>query len=277
MTEQLTTRLAVPPPQTALWEMFYRRWRRMVPPLRPGPEVCTRIRALIEANHGRALVLGATPELTALANETVAIDWSESALRHIWPGRAPGRVAVRADWLHLPCADRSFFVVVGDGSLNCLEYPAGYRNAFNALARVVRPGGRIVMRVFVSPERAEPLSAARAAALAGTVRAVGALKWRIAHVIAAEQGDPNVSTQSIAEAFNQCFPDRRALVCATGWSHEDLEEVDLLTHAPGRVSFPTASQLLQVVPPSLGRASLRVSGTYELAERCPLLVVDVAS
>lgn len=249
----------------------------MVPPLRPGPDVCAAMRSLVERCHDRVLVLGATPELMALAKQTVAVDWSASALEHMWPGHAPGRVAIRADWRHLPCAEGSFSAVLGDGSVNCLEYPAGYRRAFEALARVVRPGGRVVMRTFVSPDRAESLAAVRAAALAGTVQVIGALKWRIAHVIAAEQRDPNVSTQSIAEAFDLCFPDRRVLLRSTGWSHEDLYEVDALVHAPGRVSFPTATQLLEVVPASLGRASLSACGTYALAERCPLLVVDVAS
>src|SRR5262245_52516555 len=107
MTRLLTRLPAEPPMPTPQWEGFYSRWQRLVPPLRPNAEVCGRIRGLTADKGGRVLVLGATPELATVAESTVAVDWSESALAHIWPGRAPGREAIRADWLRLPCADQS--------------------------------------------------------------------------------------------------------------------------------------------------------------------------
>jgi SAM-dependent methyltransferase len=274
----LSTRLpAEAPLPTPQWADFHRRWQRLVPPLRPNAEVCGRVRRLTAAGGGRVLVLGATPELATVAESTVAIDWSASALAHIWPGRAPGREAIRADWLRLPCADQSFFAAIGDGSLNCLEFPSGYRRLFDALGRIVRPGGRIVIRVFVAPETGESMTEARGDAMAGNVRTVGALKWRMAHLVCAEQRDPNVAARSIADAFNRCFPDRAALSRATGWSDEDLEEMDGLADVRGGYSFPTSTQLLDVMPPSFGEVALRSSGTYELADRCPLLVAEVTS
>ena len=276
MTGQLTTGLTAEPPlQLPQWDGFYRRWQRLVPPLRPDAGVCARMRALIAPADGTVLVLGATPELTTVAASTVAIDWSPSSLAVIWPGHAPGRRAVRADWLQLPCADGVFIAALGDGSLNCLEYPAGYERLFRTLVRAVRPGGRIVLRVFVSPEPCESMAQTRVAATAGSIRTVGALKWRMAHLVAGEQRDPNVPAPSIVDAFNRCFPDRAALRRATGWSDDDLAEIDALAHVPGGFSFPSARQLADSLPAGLDRASLRESGIYELAERCPLLVVDV--
>ncbi|HLG54023.1 MAG TPA: class I SAM-dependent methyltransferase [Vicinamibacterales bacterium] len=275
---RLLTRLPVEsPPQTPQWEAFHRRWLRLVPPLRPNAEVCGRMRGLVADGYGRVLVLGATPELATIADSTVAVDWSASALAHIWPGRAPGREAIRADWLHLPCADQSFVAAIGDGSLNCLEFPSGYRRLFDTLARVVRPGGCIVIRAFVAPETGESMTRTRADAMAGGVQTVGALKWRMAHLVAAEQRDPNVTAPSIADAFNRCFPDRAALSRAAGWSRKDLEEIDGLVGVRGGYSFPTSTQLLDVVPASLGQLALRPSGTYELADRCPLLAAEVRS
>jgi SAM-dependent methyltransferase len=275
---RLPTRLqAESPPQTPQWEEFHHRWRRLVPPLRPNAEVCGRVRGLTADRGGPVLVLGATPELATVAESTVAVDWSASALAHIWPGRAPGREAIRADWLRLPFADLSFVAAIGDGSLNCLDFPAGYRRLFDTLARIVRPGGRIVIRAFVAPEAGESLTRARGDAMAGGVRTVGAMKWRMAHLVCAEQRDPNVAAPSIADAFNRCFPDRAALGRATGWSDEDLEEMDGLADVRGSYSFPTSTQLLDVMPPSFGEVALRSSGTYELADRCPLLVADVTS
>ena len=276
MTGQLTRVAAAPPGRAPQWDDFYRRWRRLTPPLTPGPGVCARMRALIAPANGPVLVLGATPELTAVAPSTVAVDWSASALALIWPGHAPGRRAVRADWLHLPCANGAFTAAVGDGSLNCLEYPAGYRRLFQTLARVVRPGGRLVLRVFVSPEPGDSMAQTRVAAMTGGIRTIGALKWRMAHLVAGEQRDPNVSAPAILDAFNRCFPDRGALRRATGWSDEDLADIDVLAHVPGGFSFPSVAQLHAILPVALGRTSLLGSGAYELAERCPLIVAEVA-
>jgi SAM-dependent methyltransferase len=277
MTGLLTTGLrAEHKLQSPQWDGFYRRWLRLVPPLRPDAGVCVRMRALIAPAAGPVLVLGATPELTAVAPSTVAIDWSAPSLAMIWPGHAPGRQAVRADWLHLPCSDGAFVAAAGDGSLNCLQYPDGYRRLFQTLTRAVRPGGRIVLRVFVSPDPRESMAQARFDAMAGSIRTIGALKWRMAHLVAGEHCDPNVPAPSIADAFDRCFPDRAALRRATGWSDEDLAEIDVLADVPGGFSFPNVAQLLETLPAGFGRASLLASGAYELADRCPLLVLDIA-
>jgi SAM-dependent methyltransferase len=222
-------------------------------------------------------VLGATPELTTVASCTVAIDRSASALNVIWPGHAVGRRAIRADWLQLPCADGAFVAAVGDGSLNCLEYPYAYEIFLQRLAHVVRPGGRIVLRVFISPEPCESIEDARAAVMSGSVRSIGALKWRMAHLVAGTHRDPNVSARSIAGAFSRCFSDRTVLRSVTGWSDEDFAEIDGLEHVPGGFSFPTAAQLLDAVPAGFGNVVLLESGAYELADRCPLLVLEIPS
>lgn len=258
------------------WAGFHHRWRGLQPPLKPDRDVCASLERLIASHRARVLLLGLTPELTELGHRTVAVDWSASALAFIWPGNSPTRRALRADWMDLPSVARAFSAAVGDGSLNCVEYPAGYRRVCRELARAVQPGGRIVIRMYLTPSQPEPLSAVRSLTLAGKVRSIHGLKWRLAHAISAERGDPNVAVVSILDAFNRLFPDRAALRDATGWTADDVTWIDAYDGLPDIFSFPTAVQALSAVSRELHRPRLIASGTYELADRCPLLVADVA-
>jgi hypothetical protein len=117
------------------WESFYRRWAVLEPPLRPHPCVRATVRALIASHNARVLLLGSTPEYADLGAHVVAVDHSDSALGCIWPGTTDRRFAVQGQWARLPCATHSMSAAIGDGSLNCLEYPSGYARLFGELAR----------------------------------------------------------------------------------------------------------------------------------------------
>jgi SAM-dependent methyltransferase len=256
------------------WEEFPKRLRRCTPPQVPPSGMGQLVERLIGRGSGATLLLGVTSELSAVSTSVVAIDWSASAIAFTWPGDADGRRAIRGDWRRLPFALSSFASVVGDGCLNCLEYPGEYRLLLDELARVTRPGGRMALRVFVTPADADSLWTTRTAALAGAVDSVSGLKWRLAASLRAEGAGANVPVRAIHEAFDDLFPDRRALARATGWRSDDIDTVDALRHVSGTYSFPTIEELLDVVPVTLV-PSFSSSGCYELAERCPMLVLDV--
>jgi SAM-dependent methyltransferase len=220
-------------------------------------------------------LLGVTPELADMGDRTFAVDRSESALGSIWPGSTAARHAMRGDWQSVPCANGSLSAAIGDGSLNCLEYPSGYERIYAELARAVRPGGLIIIRVYVTPSACESIAHVRDATMTGTIRNVHALKWRLAMAICAKQVAPNVAVQEILRVFNREFPDRRALRRATGWTDDVVAQMDAYQDLPEVFSFPTSEQLLASVPHEFAEPRLVAAGTYELAERCPLLVMDV--
>ncbi|HET9385858.1 MAG TPA: methyltransferase domain-containing protein [Gemmatimonadales bacterium] len=262
-------------PTDVPWDTFHRRWRQLEPPLRPHPTVCAALREQIAHDDARVLLLGVTPELADLSASTLAIDWSDNMLAHVWPGDTPTRRALKANWLHLPCPDRSFSAAIGDGSLNCLEYPCDYRRLFHELARVVRPGGRVAVRVYATPDPCESTAAVQGRAMAGRIGTIHALKWRLANALSAQATQPNVSVQSILDTFNRLFPDRLALRCATGWEESVIAQIDAFEGLPDVHSFPTLKQLLASITHEFEAPRLVPSGSYELAERCPLLVMDV--
>jgi SAM-dependent methyltransferase len=256
------------------WAGFYRRWRQLEPPLRPHPDVCAAVRRLIAGHADRALLLGMTPEFAPLAAQTVAVDWSDKALSVIWAGNGPTQHALKGNWLRLPCTAAVFSAAIGDGSFNCLEYPGDYECVFDELARAVRPGGRIVVRVYLTPDPCDLLPATRVRTMAGGVRNIHELKWRVANALCAASGEPNLPVTSILDGFNRTFPDRLALRRATGWTGEEVAQVDAYDRLPDVFSFPTARQLLTVAE-RFARCRLVAAGDYALAERCPLLVMDL--
>jgi hypothetical protein len=259
---------------TTPWSEFHRRWHRLKPPLRPNEEVRAALGDAISGHDQRVLLLGLTPELCEIGQQTVAVDWSAKMLAAVWPGNTATRHAVRGNWLDIPCTDGAFSAVIGDGSLNCLVHPSGYARVFDQLAWALRPGARVAIRMFLTPEPCETLAELRDATVAGHVGVIDALKWRLANALCAGRGSSNLDVQAILDAFNRAFPDREALSRATGWTLEHIGVIDAYDTLPDVFSFPTATQVLASIPQSFANAHFAASGAYELAERCPLLVME---
>jgi hypothetical protein len=261
------------PAVATLWGSYYRRWPTLSPPLRPNADVRSAMDRAIAGHDELTLLLGVTPELAGCGARTLAADSSATSIAHVWPGNTPSRSALRADWGTLPCGDGMFSAAIGDGSLNCLGYPLGYRCVLGELARVIRGGGKVALRVFLTPDENETLDEVKRSAMAGSVGTIDALKWRIAHALCARRGTPEVAVRSIWMAFDRLFPDRAALARAAGWRLADTQ-IDHYAARQDVFSFPTPAQLLASVPSSFKNPRLVASGTYELAERCPILVMD---
>lgn len=190
-------------------------------------------------------------------------------IARIWPGDTGARRIIQADWRKLPLASASLGAAIGDGSINMLSWPDEVESVVARLRDAVRPGGRIALRCFCSPEQKEALEDVREAYL-GHVDALGfhAFKWRLAQ--AAMTGE-NIEMKSVWDAFEGCFPDREALSRATGWPLSTIDEIDDYRFSTLSLCFPTRSLLESLFPD----ARFVESTGYELAERCPVMVIDL--
>jgi SAM-dependent methyltransferase len=258
------------------WTQHHRNWARLGPPLRPNGEVAAAVRDLLSGHDECILLLGVTPELADVGADVTAVDRNPAMIANIWPGDTTARRAVAGDWLRLGFPDASFSAAIGDGSLNALGYPAGHQALHGELARVLRPGGRFVCRVFAAPRAGEPVEALREAALGGAIRGFNAFKWRLAMALVAASGDPNIAVVRILDAFDAMFADRDRLAQATGWECADIDTIDAYRGSTEIYSFPTKDQFLAIVPGAFAQARFVAAGSYELAERCPILVMDKA-
>jgi len=259
------------------WASFHRRWAHYTPPLRPNAEVAAAIRQAIAGHDERVLLLGVTPEYADAGADVTALDNSELMIGSVWPGDSPRRRAIQGDWLAMPFPGGAFTSAIGDGCLSALAYPAGHRQLYEQLKRVLTPGGRVALRLFKMPDRAESLATVLAAARAGEIRNFHAFKWRLAMALVGAARDPNLAVQAILSTFEREFPDRRNLAALTGWPIEQIDTIDTYRGSREVYSFATFEQLCRALPAGFIKPRLAAAGTYELAERCPLLITERAS
>lgn len=269
------------------WPLYARQWELITPPLRPSPEDGAAVRAAVaawRAEHPsarlRALVLGVTPELAALPwpppATVLAVDRSEGMIAAVWAGAGDvaGATAVCGDWRALPCADGSIDVVVGDGCFTTLGYPHDYRAVTNEVRRVLAPGGRLVMRVFVPPAAREELASIADDLHAGRIAGFHAFKWRL--VTALHVASPEGATLgAVWDAWHAMCPDPAALAAKLGWSPEMIATIDAYRGTNTTYSFPTLAEIRALVGAQFTELSCHVPTTYELGERFPTLVWQV--
>lgn len=259
------------------WKDYYRAWSQLTPPLRPHPQVVAAVTAEIGDAPGRTLLLGVTPELADIADDLVAVDRNHPLVSHVWPGNTTARRAMVGDWLNCNFIAGSFTTCVGDGSLAVVEFPRGTVLLCERIREALRSGGRFVGRVYLAPDDGEAVAAVRAAAVDGTIRNFHAFKLRLAMAIAAEAGRVQVGVNEIFAVFQHLFGDRDELVRLTGWDREHIDTIDYYESSVVAYSFPTRRQLLSIVPRAFTNIRLVETGTYELAERSPLLVMEKAA
>ncbi|MFA6119956.1 MAG: class I SAM-dependent methyltransferase [Sideroxydans sp.] len=252
------------------WQDFARKWNRLGSPLRPCPEDVENFRKAIGNDPGRCLLLGVTPELTDLDPSLIAIDNSTAMIAALWTGR---HTAIQGDWLDLPFPEDSFDTLIGDGCLTLLSHPAQYAQFFEQLGRVVAPGGKVVLRLFVSAARKESAEAVCREALNGKMKSFHAFKWRLSMAIASEYRDHTFRVAETLATFDRLIPDRTKLASATRWHMDDIETIDFYRDSTALYSYPTLDHVRQTIHPSLKETDLIV-GRYELADRCPILILQ---
>jgi SAM-dependent methyltransferase len=250
---------------------YYRVWTQVAVPLRPDPDVVAAFRGEIGMQQNRTLLLGVTPELADVSSSLVAVDRNLSMVRHVWPGNDATRSAIVGDWQNSNFVESCFDRCVGDGSLNIVRFADGTVRVCAEMRRILRPGGRLICRLYVA--RADDrVGTVAGAAAAGRIRGFHAFKLLLGMAIATETGDPNVPVRSIFDRFTDLFPDRDDLVRRTGWERSQIDTIDFYRDSATALVFPTEVQWRRAISDVFPDMRLVPCGTYELAERCPLLV-----
>ena len=254
---------------------FHLRWAKLGAPQRPPRQVVEAMRPLLAGRH--ALQLGVTPEIAALSASGVAVDSSAPMIRKAWPGDSGAHRAILGNWLAMPLEAGSVDAVFGDASLSVLQWPDECAAVLREVARVLRFGGRMVLRCFAGPDRPETVDQLAAAALAGEAGSFGAFKLRfnMASFAACERKSVSEANtgRRIHQLFDKQFPDRARLAAAAGWTLDEISGIDAYADSPSIHSYPTRAQLGLEIPVGFRHYFLETSG-YALAERCPVLVAD---
>lgn len=244
------------------WPLHARQWARLGPPLRPTAEDMAVVAGQLRGSRG--LLLGVTPEVAALpwAGALLAVDRSQPMIREVWPGPA-GASVVCADWRWLPLASGRFDLVVGDGCASVFAWPGEYRALGAEMRRVLVAGGRLVLRLFTSPEAREDVRDLAGDLRAGRVRNFHAFKWRLAMALQPST-EAGVRLGDIWDAWRSIRPAEEI---------DGADTIDAYRGSDVRYSFPTLAQHRAALGQGFSELAC-VTGSYELAERCPTLILE---
>ena len=256
---------------TTHWARHLRHWELLGPPLRPHAEVIGRVQSLIGAGAARCLLLGSTVEYAALASQIVAMDANFAMVAALWRGGDPSRPGIQCDWTRMPIRSRAFTHVLGDGSLNAVPFevlPA----MLDEVARVLLPTGALIARVFCRPDAAETAEDIRRDVLRGRVGTFHALKWRVGMSLLRDASCTDLPVARIRQAVIAQYPDREELCRLTGWERAEVDTLDVYDGSDAVYNFPTEAMIAGLLRRWFANVEVMSSGTYPLAERCPLLV-----
>lgn len=269
-----------------VWTGHARSWSSVGVPQRPCAEDMDIFFELVgaalaqgDAVAHRACVLGVTPELVQGAwpagTSIEAFDRSADMIAQHWAEHPARPSAVReAVWDALPVEDARFAVIVGDGVTTQFADHDYYSAFFREMRRVIQSGGSLFMRCFLSPEARQDEAGIARQVEDRQVRHFGALKWRIAMMLA-DPETTQVRVHAIAETFDRLFPDRDGLSAAMGWSRAEIDTIDTYRDAETIYTFPTLRELGRMCAPYFEVRSVR-HGSYELADCCPILTLSPA-
>lgn len=264
----------MPASSDAHWAAIYQPAARLGPPLFVDASIAAAYHAAITGHAARGLLLGVTPQLADFAADVTAVERNPTVIATRWPGDTPQRRALCADWRDMTFPPGTFTACIGDGSLNSLPDLGSITAILSRVAGFVAAGGPLVFRVYLTPEDCEPVGAVFEAARARRIASFGALKWRLAMALAHERRNPSMPVTEIRARFESEAPDRARFADETGLSREDLDTIDIYRDSAEVYCFPTGSELLRSLPAFVRFVEFAGSGSYELAERCPLAVLE---
>jgi SAM-dependent methyltransferase len=268
----------------ALHENYLRRWNLVGPPLRPSWEDLQLIQREIASwsrAHGgsaaRALILGVTPELAALDwpkhSRVYSVDRSIEMIRSIWYTSAlHAKGAAAGDWAKMPVRDRSFDLVVGDGSFVFWAWPDGYRCLLDQAVRALKPAGRLIARFHVRPEVPETPAQVFGELAAGRIGSFNTFKWRLVVAVHGNSAD-GVRIGDVWNAWRASGVDAERLAAEQRWPLPVINTIDAYRDAPIRYFIPRVEELHALLAERLRQIASHTPG-YEDGGRFRIVALE---
>jgi len=271
-----------PAPSTAPRDHFARiapQWSQFGPPLRPSPDDSAVVQRVVSGlgSAAHALVLGLTPEIIGCAWPAditlTAVDHSPAMIRALWPDarRPASSQVIQGDWCAMPLPPATIDLVAGDGCYVLMAYPHGFLTLTREVSRVLKPAGRLVMRVFLRPDRPETIADIARALAHGEIGSVHALKLRL---LAALHGASGAGSRldDVYRAWTTLPALPETLSGTRGWTAAEIVGIDSYRDMDARYYLPTLAELRHVLATSFHEIEC-AWGRHELADRCPTLVL----
>ena len=266
-----------------VWQRLSKQWDFVGPPFRPTAEdigfASTVLNSTLNAKQPGALtsiLLGVTPELAEILANTrsLEIDHSIQMLNWSWLKFPRGRLAapIAGQWTSLPIRKECIDLIFGDGCNIQLEFPGAYQAWFGEMARVLRPGGKVVLRVYVSPETPEHSKTVIDDLMRRRIGNPNVLRMRL--FMALQPSAPEgIRLSDISDFWTSLKIDRNFLTTDLGWPADAIGILDMFKDMNLRYSFPTLAELKMVFAEHFTELGRRIPG-YEIGSRCPTIVLQ---
>lgn len=246
-------------------------WHHVGPPLRPHPTELELFRAALPRTPSpRVLLLGVTPEIHALpwpsGTDLFAVDRSVDMIEQVWPG-SPDR-ALLAAWTALLFPDESFDAALCDNGLAMLPYPAPQAGVAAELGRVLRPGGRCVMRIFVPPDERE--SPDDVLADLDRIPDLNVLKFRLWMALH-ESASDGVRRHDVWQRIHDATGgDLAALASRTGWPEPYVLALDVHRNSEARYHFSGVDEVRELFGDGFSLESVQYPN-HAFGDACPVV------
>jgi hypothetical protein len=191
-------------------------------------------------------------------------------IAHVWPGKAADVLV--SDWRQIELKDGLIDIALCDGGLHLLDFPAGQARLGHILARLIAPGGRLVLRLFVPPARREDPQEVLDALLAGDIPNLNCLKLRLGMSLQ-ESPSSGVPLAQVWLSLRSTGADWPELASRLNWSLEHLSAIDAYRDSQACYHFVTVDEAKNLF--CAGRAfelhCLNVP-SYTMGTQCPTVV-----
>ena len=245
---------------TTHWADRSRAWGRNGPPLQPNQEIIDCFASLVPLS-ANILLMGVTPQIANAYTHVTAVDREPAMIENVWPGNTETKRAINDNWLSVELAENYYDGIIGDGSINMLDVK-DVKFMLDKAHRLLRPAGTFACRMFTRPN--EPITKERLQAEAKNPTVNFSAYRRLIPMYLAAQNGPLVPVKLIVNLFDQMFPDRTILP----WTPEQMSTMDAYRNSESTTWFPTRQEILDLAPEG---SRYIESGTYDIADTCPIL------
>ncbi|MGA7410526.1 MAG: hypothetical protein WBW33_08570, partial [Bryobacteraceae bacterium] len=236
------------------WSSLAHSYAMMGPPLRPSREdvrhMQETVAAWAAAHSNRALnalLLGVTPDIANMpwpaAMTLVGLDSALPMTQAVWPGNIPlKRWVVCGSWRAIPRAARSCDVVLGDGAINCVRYPAGCRDVAAEAWRVLRDDGIMVLRCYVQPAVQESPEDVMAGMFKQPHPSFHHFKLRLLMAMQPSTGQ-GVAVDDVYRLWARQRFSVEAVEAQTGWDRAAIDTIEMYRETNTVHTFPNRVEL----------------------------------
>jgi SAM-dependent methyltransferase len=263
------------------WAERARRWRLFGSPLAPhADDIEFFVRQITEwhAENGgcspTALLLGVTPEIALMPwpseFSVFGVDHSSHMIELVWPCHGhPKRYAIMGDWRKLPFPNASANIIICDGGFLFFKYPAGFRNLFNELARVLRNNGLLVARFFTQSEQKQDPDDVFRQLSDGELSNFHEFKFRL-NMALQESAEAGLVVRQTWDYWINRRIDFAQLAAERDWPLAEIQTLETYRDSDLAFAYPTLTEV-RTVAEGLFEEVRCETHSYPLGDNCPTL------